>query len=83
MRIGIVGYGRFGCALGALLLEAGHAYRAWDPVAEGPADGRAAKPGPTAASTSPADWAHFEGKAFEVDTPAKVRRSLPIPLDLE
>jgi prephenate dehydrogenase len=33
MRIGIVGYGRFGRALGALLQGAGHAYRAWDPVA--------------------------------------------------
>ena len=42
MRIGILGYGRFGCALGALLAEAGHAYRAWDPVAEVPADCRAA-----------------------------------------
>ena len=42
MRIGILGYGRFGCALGSLLVEAGHAYRAWDPVAEVPADCRAA-----------------------------------------
>lgn len=32
MRIGILGYGRFGRALGALLREAGHAYQAWDPV---------------------------------------------------
>jgi len=47
------------------------------------ADGRGAKIGPKAAFTSHADWAHFEGKAFEVDTPAKVRRSPPIPLDLE
>ncbi len=38
MRIGILGYGRFGRALGALLHEAGHSYRAWDPVAETPAD---------------------------------------------
>src|SRR5512133_567467 len=42
MRIGILGYGRFGRALGALLHEAGHAYRAWDPVAETPSDHRAA-----------------------------------------
>lgn len=33
MRIGILGYGRFGRALGALLREAGHSYRAWDAVA--------------------------------------------------
>ena len=42
MRIGIVGFGRFGRALGALLDEAGHAYRAWDPVTEIPAERRAA-----------------------------------------
>ena len=42
MRIGILGYGRFGRALGALLHEAGHTYRAWDPVTEIPADHRAA-----------------------------------------
>jgi hypothetical protein len=47
------------------------------------ADGRVAKVGPKAAFTSHADWAHFEGKAFEVDAPAKVRHSPPIPLDLE
>ena len=40
MTIGILGYGRFGRALGALLLEAGHAYRAWDPVAEVPSEQR-------------------------------------------
>ncbi|MFN7958160.1 MAG: prephenate dehydrogenase/arogenate dehydrogenase family protein [Holophagaceae bacterium] len=42
MRIGILGYGRFGRALGALLHEAGHAYRAWDPAADLPAERRAA-----------------------------------------
>ena len=42
MRIGILGYGRFGRALGALLHEAGHAYGAWDPVAEIPVECRAA-----------------------------------------
>ncbi|MDP1832949.1 MAG: prephenate dehydrogenase/arogenate dehydrogenase family protein [Geothrix sp.] len=42
MRIGILGHGRFGRALGALLHEAGHAHRAWDPVAEIPAERRAA-----------------------------------------
>ena len=47
------------------------------------ADGRVAKVGPKAAFTSHADWAHFEGKVFDVDAPAKVRRSPPIPLDLE
>jgi prephenate dehydrogenase len=41
MRIGILGYGRFGRALGSLLHEAGHAYRAWDPVTEIPSDLRA------------------------------------------
>ena len=40
MRIGILGYGRFGKALGALFHEAGHAYRAWDPVAEVPGEWR-------------------------------------------
>ena len=38
MRIGILGYGRFGRALGSLLHEAGHAYRAWDPRADVPAE---------------------------------------------
>ncbi|HEX7553134.1 MAG TPA: prephenate dehydrogenase/arogenate dehydrogenase family protein [Geothrix sp.] len=38
MRIGILGYGRFGRALGSLLLEAGQAFRAWDPVAEIPVE---------------------------------------------
>jgi len=42
MRIGILGYGRFGRALASLLHEAGHAYRAWDPVADIPAERRAA-----------------------------------------
>lgn len=42
MRIGIVGYGRFGRALGALIRGAGHAYRAWDPVTEIPSEHRAA-----------------------------------------
>ena len=42
MRIGILGYGRFGRALGALLREAGHSYRAWDPVSEIPVEHRAA-----------------------------------------
>ena len=41
MRIGILGFGRFGKALGSLLQEAGHVYRAWDPVAEVPAEFRA------------------------------------------
>ncbi|GLH74336.1 hypothetical protein GETHLI_28380 [Geothrix limicola] len=41
MRIGILGYGRFGRALGALLREAGHAYRAWDPAVEVPGELRA------------------------------------------
>jgi prephenate dehydrogenase len=41
MRIGILGYGRFGGALGALLHEAGHSYRAWDPVTDIPAELRA------------------------------------------
>jgi len=42
MRIGILGYGRFGRALGALLREAGHSYQAWDPVSEIPVEHRAA-----------------------------------------
>ncbi|BDU70526.1 hypothetical protein GETHOR_26270 [Geothrix oryzae] len=41
MRIGILGYGRFGRALGELLHEAGHAYRAWDPMSGVPAECRA------------------------------------------
>ena len=44
MHIGILGYGRFGRALGALLHEAGHTYRAWDPVTDIPAEHRAASP---------------------------------------
>lgn len=36
MRIGILGHGRFGRALGSLLHEAGHSYRAWDARAEVP-----------------------------------------------
>ena len=42
MRIGIVGFGRFGRALGALLHQAGHAYRAWDPITKIPVDHRTA-----------------------------------------
>jgi len=42
MGVGILGHGRFGAALGALLSETGRTYRAWDPVAEIPADHRAA-----------------------------------------
>jgi prephenate dehydrogenase len=34
LRIGIVGYGRFGAALASLLEERGHSWRAWDPVVE-------------------------------------------------
>ena len=44
MGIGILVHGRFGRALGALLLEAGHGYRAWDPIAEIPAEHRVAGP---------------------------------------
>ena len=40
MRIGILGFGRFGRALGALLHEAGYAYRAWDAAAEVPSEHR-------------------------------------------
>ena len=47
------------------------------------ADGRVVKIGPKAAFTSHADWAHSEGKVFEVDAATKVRRTPPIPLDLE
>lgn len=36
MRIGIVGYGRFGAALAALLGERGHAWLGWDPMAAVP-----------------------------------------------
>ncbi len=32
LRIGIVGYGRFGAALASLLEERGHAWRGWDPA---------------------------------------------------
>jgi prephenate dehydrogenase len=42
MRIGILGHGRFGRALGALLQEVGQGYRAWDPVSDIPAAHRAA-----------------------------------------
>jgi len=41
MRIGIMGYGRFGVALGSLIREAGHSFRAWDPVAPIPAEHQA------------------------------------------
>jgi prephenate dehydrogenase len=41
MRIGILGYGHFGKALGGLLQEAGYDYQAWDPVADIPAAHRA------------------------------------------
>ena len=38
--IGIVGYGRFGSALAALLQERGHVWRGWDPVVEVSGDHR-------------------------------------------
>ena len=41
MQVGIVGYGRFGRALGGLLEECGHDFRALDPSAVIPADKRA------------------------------------------
>jgi prephenate dehydrogenase len=41
MTVAILGYGRFGRALGELLSDAGVAFRALDPVAEVPADRRA------------------------------------------
>jgi prephenate dehydrogenase len=41
MQVGIVGYGRFGRALGGLLEECGYAYRALDPAAVIPAGQRA------------------------------------------
>ncbi len=41
-RIGIVGYGRFGAALAALLGERGHAWLAWDPMAPVPDEHSAA-----------------------------------------
>ena len=41
MQVGIVGYGRFGRALGGLLEECGYDYRALDPSAAIPADKRA------------------------------------------
>jgi len=49
MRIGILGFGRFGRALGDLLAEAGHAHLAWDPVADIPEGRRARDPGDLAA----------------------------------
>ncbi|MBK9794962.1 MAG: prephenate dehydrogenase/arogenate dehydrogenase family protein [Holophagaceae bacterium] len=42
MGIGILGYGRFGRALGTLLLQAGQGHQAWDPVAEVPLQHRVA-----------------------------------------
>lgn len=42
MRVGILGFGRFGRALAGLLEEAGHSYRALDPVADIEARVRAA-----------------------------------------
>lgn len=44
MHIGILGFGRFGKALGALLQEAGYTYGAWDPSVEIPVEDRAASP---------------------------------------
>jgi prephenate dehydrogenase len=38
MTIAILGYGRFGCALGELLEQSGYAYRAFDPSVEIPVD---------------------------------------------
>jgi prephenate dehydrogenase len=43
-RVAILGYGRFGRALGQLLGEAGIAHRALDPVSEVPSELRAASP---------------------------------------
>src|SRR5690242_13977954 len=41
MRVALVGYGRFGRALGSLLVESGMGYRAVDPSAEIPEQYRA------------------------------------------
>lgn len=53
MTIAILGYGRFGRALGSLLLESGRSYRAYDPAAEIPADCAAAS---AEAAVRGADW---------------------------
>jgi prephenate dehydrogenase len=41
-QVALVGYGRFGRALGSLLVESGMDYRALDPLAEVPEPHRAA-----------------------------------------
>ena len=46
-------------------------------------DGRTVKAGPKAVFTSHADWVHFEGDAFEVDSAAKVRRTPRIRIDVD
>lgn len=46
-------------------------------------DGRTVKAGPKAVFTSHADWLHFEGEAFEVDSDAKVRRTPRIRIDVD
>lgn len=51
MRVGIVGYGRFGRAFGGLLQEAGVAHRAHDPWADVPEDVRASSPAEIAATS--------------------------------
>jgi prephenate dehydrogenase len=65
MTIAILGYGRFGRALGSLLQQDGQAYRAYDPAAEVPA--AIAAPSPEAAVAG-AEWVilampvpHMEG----------------------
>ncbi len=44
LRIGIIGFGRFGSALSGLIREAGVAMRAWDPAASIPEELRAEDP---------------------------------------
>jgi len=44
LRIGIIGFGRFGSALAGLIREAGMAMQAWDPVTPIPDDLRAESP---------------------------------------
>jgi prephenate dehydrogenase len=68
-RVAILGYGRFGRALGGLLAEAGVSHRAYDPIAEVPEEFRADSLRELAAAQP----------GFEAPAPEFVVVSVPVP----
>ena len=70
MRIGIIGFGRFGSALAGLIREAGMAMQSWDPISSVPDGIRAESP------TALAHWADLIVLAVPIPETAAVLHNL-------